>query len=98
MPLLRPLPLFAVRAHFGDKGPGIFGLMRQVKDFCGDALGLDEEIIRRVAVHLARPWHIDYGIDDQVSHVNPFGPQVPGQRLGENALRGLGGREPGKVG
>ena len=47
--------------------------------------------------HLPRPRQIDDRIDHDVGDVHPLRPEVARHRLGQDALRRLGGREAGEV-
>src|SRR3546814_298819 len=62
----------------------------------GDVRGLDEEIIGLAGEALARPGNVDYRVDDEIGDMDAERPEFARDGFGEDALRRLGRREPGK--
>ena len=67
--------------------------MCDVPHFLGDRRGLDEELVRRVREHPARPLEVDDGVDHHVRDVHALRPDLAGDRFREDPLRGLGRRK-----
>src|SRR3546814_17238679 len=67
-----------------------------MKGLVGDVRGLDEEIIGLAGEALARPGNVDYRVDDEIGDMDAERPEFAREGFGEDALRRLGRREPGK--
>src|SRR3546814_3906190 len=67
-----------------------------MKGLVGDVRGLDEEIIGLAGEALARPGNVDYRVDDEIGDMDAERPEFARDGFGEDALRRLGRREPGK--
>src|SRR6202165_3147700 len=69
----------------------------EVPEFVGDRGWLDKEFIRRFAKTFAHSRHVDYGIDENVGHVDAARSEIARDRFRQNALGGLGRRKAGEV-
>ena len=74
--------------------PGGWVLFGEVERFGRDRLWTEAPGLWVVA-RSARV--VDGAVDDEQGDVNAFGRQLPGERLGEAALRGLGGSKGGRL-
>ena len=73
-------------------------LLKDMPDLVRDGGGFDEEAVGGVRVTFARPGDVDDGVDHDIGDVDALGASVARDRLGEDALRRLGGREAGELG
>ncbi len=90
------LPLLAKRSDFDVKRPGRSRLMGNVIHLARNIGGFAEELVWLVpVVGYAGPGCIDGSVDGYVGDVNALGPEIAGERLGEDSLSRLGRSECG---